>query len=130
MNDVEKKIVKESGIIPNSINNENYSDDLQTLAIFANNKRKIFKEEVNSLAYYGNGGFPYNVVLEMSISDRRINIKIINDRLKKQKESEQGEENVLTADTSEEKLKTITKNTKEKINTYQNDVFKVPMKKK
>jgi len=130
VNNVEKKIVKESGIIPKSVFNENYSDDLQTLAIFANNKRKSYKEEVNSLAYYGNGGFPYNIVLEMPISDRRINIKIINERLKKQKESEQGEENVLTADTSEEKLQKITKSTKEKIKESQDDVFKVPMKKK
>ena len=104
-----------------------FTDDFETLNVYANFRRKIYLEEVNSLAYFGNGGFPYNIVLEMSVTDRRVQIKIINERLKKQKESEKGEDNVLTDDASTNKIKKIGERIKKQIDSPPSD-YKVPMK--
>ena len=111
----------------NSIFKNHFTDDFETLSNYANFRRKIYQEEVNSLAYYGNGGFPYNVVLEMPISDRRVQIKIINDRLRKQNESSKKEDNVLTDDVSTDNIKKIGQRMKKQIDSSPSD-YKVPMK--
>ena len=105
---------------------QNFQDSLEVLTIFANNKRISFFEEVNNLAYYGNGGFPYDVVRDMPIYERRINIKIINERLKKQNEENSKESNVLTEDTSMDSIKKLSQKVKTDVKTSD---YKIPMKK-
>lgn len=104
-----------------------FTDDFETLNLYANFRRKTYLEEVNSLAYYGNGGFPFNIVLDMSVTDRRVQIKIINERLKKQKDNEKSEDNVLTDDASTDKIKNIGQRMKQKVEQSKSD-YKVPMK--
>ena len=105
-----------------------FTDDFETLSNYANFRRKTYQEEINSLAYYGNGGFPYNIVLEMSVTERRVQIKLINERLKKQKDGEKGEDNVLTDDNSTEKIKKIGERVKKQVDSSPSD-YKTQRKK-
>ena len=105
-----------------------FTDDFETLNVYANFRRKTYLEEVNSLAYYGNGGFPFNIVLEMSVTDRRVQIKIINERLKKQKDGEKVEDNVITDDASTDKIKKIGERMKKQIESPPSD-YKSTIKK-
>ena len=59
--------------------------------------RAIFKREVFELTYHGGGGFSWSEVMDMPINERRLNIKFINEHLKKVQEIQQ-ENQMVTAD--------------------------------
>ena len=59
--------------------------------------RAVYKREVFELTYHGGGGFSWSEVMDMPISERRLNIKFINEHLHKVQEMQQKNQ-MVTAD--------------------------------
>lgn len=112
------------------INQINHLEELELLHQYANFKRKVFLEEINSLVYFGNGGFPYNDVVNMPIHARRIHIKIINDRKKRENEAMEQRSNskVLDQNSNINKVKSVARQSKEQIQENTPNNYRVPKK--
>jgi len=63
--------------------------------------------EVWELAYFGQGGFPYEQVWDMPVITRRFFLKSISEHIKKIKEERDAQNNVITENTDPNKIKKI-----------------------
>lgn len=59
--------------------------------------RAVYKREVFELTYHGGGGFSWSEVMDMPISERRLNIRFINEHLQKVQEIRE-QNQTITAD--------------------------------
>lgn len=63
--------------------------------------------EVWELAYFGQGGFPYEQVWDMSVTTRRFFLKKIESYVKMIKEQNEAERQVITENTDPKKIKKV-----------------------
>lgn len=63
--------------------------------------------EVWELAYFGQGGFPYEQVWDMPVITRRFFLKSISEHVRKINEAQESKNNVITENTDPSKLKRI-----------------------
>lgn len=63
--------------------------------------------EVWELAYFGQGGFPYEQVWEMPVITRRFFLKSISEHVKKMNEAQERRNNVITENTDPNTIKKI-----------------------
>lgn len=66
-----------------------------------------FMTEVWELSYFGQGGFPYEQVWDMPITTRRFFLKSISEHMKKVREAQEAQNNVITENTDPKKIKKI-----------------------
>lgn len=63
--------------------------------------------EVWELAYFGQGGFPYEQVWDMSVTTRRFFLKRISEYNRKIQEAREAQDNVITESTNPNKIKRV-----------------------
>lgn len=63
--------------------------------------------EVWELAYFGQGGFPYEQVWNMPVTSRRFFLKKVTDHVKAVKEAQEREDNIITENTNPKNINKI-----------------------
>lgn len=63
--------------------------------------------EVWELAYFGQGGFPYEQVWNMPVITRRFFLKKVSEHVKKMNEAYEEQNNVITENTDPKKIKKV-----------------------